>query len=440
MIRQERVTVDGEVAHLGQKVDAATARIEIDGVPLPLQPGLVYYLLYKPIGIVSTTSDPQGRTTVVDLVPAEPRVVPVGRLDADSEGLLLLSNDGDFINRVTHPSFGVTKTYLARVSGSPGSRSLHRLTAGVDLDDGPASALSAKLVDSFGPESLVEVVMEEGRNRVVRRMLAAIGHPVTALVRTAIGSVTDRHLAPGSWRPLSLDEVRALFGHSDDDYGDDADVVAIDGPGGVGKTTTARAVAEATGRSHLDTGAMYRAATLAVLQAGVDPGDAIGVIGVVAASDIGYEDGSTLLDGTDVSDDIRGENVDAAVSAVSAIPEVRSRLVAAQRAWVGRHGPSVVEGRDIGTVVFPATPYKVFLTAAADTRAARRAADAEASPGKDVAADLARRDRLDSSRAASPLRQAEDAMVIDTTHLTPEEVVSLVLEAVSDGVAGPEEL
>ena len=175
MIRQERVSVDGVLAHLGQKVDGDTARVEVDGIPLPVRPDLVYYLLYKPVGIISTTSDPEGRRTVVDLVPSEPRVVPAGRLDADSEGLLVLSNDGEFINRVTHPSYGVTKTYLAKVSGTPGDRAMKRLTDGVDLDDGPAKATSARVIDTFGPEALAEIVMEEGRYREVRRMMAAVG-------------------------------------------------------------------------------------------------------------------------------------------------------------------------------------------------------------------------------------------------------------------------
>jgi 23S rRNA pseudouridine2605 synthase len=440
MIRQDRVTVDGELAHLGQKADPQTARIEVDGIPLPVQPDLVYYLLYKPTGVVTTASDPEGRPTVVDLVPAEPRVVPAGRLDADSEGLLILSNDGEFINRVTHPSFGVTKTYLARVSGSPGPRALQRLIDGIELDDGPAAALRAKLIDSFGPESLVEVVMGEGRNREVRRLMAAIGHPVVALVRTAVGSVKDQQLGVGTWRHLDVTEVRMLFGDLVDDPDDVVDVIAIDGPGGVGKTTTARAVASATGRAHLDTGAMYRAATLAVLDEGVPLDDLTAVIAAVAACDIGFEEGVTYLNGVDVSESIRSTAVDDAVSAVSAVADVRSRLVELQRAWVRSHGPSVVEGRDIGTVVFADTAIKVFLTADPAVRAARRAQDKRASPGDHVAEQLARRDRLDSSREISPLRPAPDAHTIDTTDLSPDEVATRVVNLASDAGPGSEEL
>lgn len=205
------MTVDGECAHLGQKVDPQRVRVEVDGVPLPVRPDLVYYLLYKPVGVVSTSSDPHGRTTVVDLVPAPSRVVPVGRLDADSEGLLVLTNDGELTHRLTHPSFGVTKTYLARVEGRPGTAAMGRLRRGVELEDGPARALEARIIEATGDESLVEVVMGEGRHREVRRMLEAVGHPVTRLVRIAIGPLRDRRLRPGAWRELAIAEVRALY-------------------------------------------------------------------------------------------------------------------------------------------------------------------------------------------------------------------------------------
>ena len=203
--------MDGQPAHLGQKVDPQTARVEVDGVPLPIRPDLVHYLLYKPAGVVSTASDPEGRPTVVDLVPGETRVYPVGRLDSDSEGLIILTNDGDLAAHVSHPRNGVPKTYLARVKGSPGRKALRQLTTGVELDDGPARARAARLVGEQGGEGLVEVVMGEGRKREVRRMLAAVGHPVLALVRTAIGPVRDPTLRPGSWRMLTVAEVRSLY-------------------------------------------------------------------------------------------------------------------------------------------------------------------------------------------------------------------------------------
>ncbi len=206
LIAEGRVTVDGEVAELGRRVDPETARIEVDGVPLSVRPGLVYYLLNKPKGVVTTASDPQGRPTVVGLLPSEPRVFPVGRLDADTEGLLLLTNDGDLAHRLTHPSFGVEKEYLAEVAGTPTRGELRRLREGLDLDDGPTAPARVALVD---PRA-VRIAIHEGRKRQVRRMCAAVGHPVVRLVRTRIGPLTDRRLAPGHWRLLTVAEVRSL--------------------------------------------------------------------------------------------------------------------------------------------------------------------------------------------------------------------------------------
>jgi 23S rRNA pseudouridine2605 synthase len=212
MIRQGRVTVDGEPARIGQTIDPALERVEIDGIPLPLQPGLVYRLLNKPRGVVTTAADPQGRRTVLDLVPNEPRVFPAGRLDRDSEGLLLLTNDGELANLVMHPRFGVTKTYLARVQGRPRPQDVQRLMEGIDIgDDRPATAADIRIVARHEAETAVEIVMTEGRKREVRRMLDAIGYPVSRLVRIAIGPLQDRRLKPGEWRDLTIEEVRALY-------------------------------------------------------------------------------------------------------------------------------------------------------------------------------------------------------------------------------------
>jgi 23S rRNA pseudouridine2605 synthase len=206
LIAEGRVTVDGEVAVLGRRVDPDTARIEVDGVAVSVRPGLVHYLLNKPAGVVTTAHDPQGRPTVVDLLPPEPRVFPVGRLDAATEGLLLLTNDGDLAHRLTHPSFGVEKEYLAEVATPPTRGELRRLREGVELDDGITAPASV----TFVPPRAVRVAIHEGRNRQVRRMLDAVGHPALRLVRTRIGPLADRSLRPGEWRPLTPAEVRAL--------------------------------------------------------------------------------------------------------------------------------------------------------------------------------------------------------------------------------------
>jgi 23S rRNA pseudouridine2605 synthase len=206
LIAEGRVTVNGDVAELGRRVDPEVDRVEVDGVPLSVREGLVHYLLNKPAGVVTTASDPQGRPTVVQLVPPEPRVFPVGRLDADTEGLLLLTNDGDLTHRLTHPSFGVEKEYLALVEGTPSAGDLRRLREGIELDDGVTAPARA----SLQPPSSLTLVIHEGRNRQVRRMCEAIGHPVQRLVRVRVGPIADRRLAPGAWRPLTQDEVRAL--------------------------------------------------------------------------------------------------------------------------------------------------------------------------------------------------------------------------------------
>ncbi|MBV8982422.1 MAG: rRNA pseudouridine synthase [Acidimicrobiia bacterium] len=206
LIEDGRVTVDGEVASLGQRVDSASQRVEVDGVTVSAAPDLVYYLLNKPSGVVTTASDTHGRPTVVDLVPGEPRVFSVGRLDADTEGLLLLTNDGDLTQRLTHPSFGVEKEYLAEVEGTPSAATVRKLRRGVELDDGPTAPAKVSQVE---PNAL-RITIHEGRNRQVRRMCEAVGHPVVRLVRTRIGPLVDRRLKPGEWRALSAAEIRAL--------------------------------------------------------------------------------------------------------------------------------------------------------------------------------------------------------------------------------------
>lgn len=206
LVAEGRVRVNGVVAELGTRVDPEHDRIEVDGAVIGLRPDLVHYLLNKPAGVVTTASDPQGRPTVVDLVPAEPRVFPVGRLDAETEGLLLLTNDGDLAQRVAHPSHGVDKEYLAEVEGRPARGVLRQLREGVLLDDGLTAPAKVALVG----DNVLRIAIHEGRNRQVRRMCAAVGHPVVRLVRVRIGPLSDRRLPPGDWRPLTQAEVRAL--------------------------------------------------------------------------------------------------------------------------------------------------------------------------------------------------------------------------------------
>ncbi len=206
MIQAGRVTINGQIAALGDKV-ADSDRIELDGIPVLRDPNLVHYLLHKPRDVVSTASDTENRQTVVDLVPSTIRVYPVGRLDADSEGLIILTNDGDLTHRLTHPSFGVPKEYLVHVEGIPQRSALRSLREGIRLEDGMTAPAQVSMPD----QGLLKITIHEGRNRQVRRMCAAIGHPVVRLVRVRIGPITDSSLTAGSWRELTNEEVRSLY-------------------------------------------------------------------------------------------------------------------------------------------------------------------------------------------------------------------------------------
>jgi 23S rRNA pseudouridine2605 synthase len=207
IIAEGRVTVNGVLAELGRRVDVEVDVVAVDGVEIGVRPGLVYYLLNKPVGVVTTSSDTHGRPIVVDYVPAEPRVFAVGRLDADTEGLLLLTNDGQLANRIAHPSHGVEKEYLAEVAGGEVYQgAIRRLRDGIELEDG----MTAPAKVAQPSPGILRIVIHEGRNRQVRRMCEAIGHPVTRLVRTRIGPLSDRRLKPGEWRELTQPELRLL--------------------------------------------------------------------------------------------------------------------------------------------------------------------------------------------------------------------------------------
>ena len=206
LIADERVTVDGEVAVLGRRIDPATAKVAVDGVAIGVAEDLAYYLLHKAAGVVATADDPQGRSTVLDGLPPEPRVYPVGRLDQDTEGLLLLTNDGELTHRLTHPSFGVDKEYLVAVTRLPSRDGLRKLREGVELEDGLTAPARVSVLD----DATMRMVIHEGRNRQVRRMCEAVGATVQRLVRTRIGPLTDTTLKPGEWRPLAREEVRTL--------------------------------------------------------------------------------------------------------------------------------------------------------------------------------------------------------------------------------------
>ena len=211
LIAAGRVKVNGRRAVLGARVDPSKDRVEVDGSGVPLQVHLLHYLLNKPEGVVSTASDPEGRPTVLELLDVPGRVWPVGRLDTDSEGLLLVTNDGDLTHRLTHPSYEIPKTYLVEVKGSVGSRAIKDLIGGVELEEGRTKRAKVDLVERTAGGTLLEMTISEGRNRQIRRMCEAVGHPVRRLVRVSVGPVQLGRLKPGTFRRLSPEEVRALY-------------------------------------------------------------------------------------------------------------------------------------------------------------------------------------------------------------------------------------
>jgi 23S rRNA pseudouridine2605 synthase len=219
LIREGRVTVNGRVATLGDKADPERDAVAVDGSVLNLDPDARYLVVNKPVGVVTSMADDRGRRDLRDLLAQHAaganeggsRVFPVGRLDMDSEGLVLLTNDGELANRISHPRYGIEKEYLVEVTGTPTDRMLGELRHGVELSDGPARALAARVVDRRPDRGAMRVVMGEGRKREVRRLLEAVGLPVTRLVRVRIGPLRLGRLRPGELRELSHDEVRALY-------------------------------------------------------------------------------------------------------------------------------------------------------------------------------------------------------------------------------------
>jgi 23S rRNA pseudouridine2605 synthase len=212
LIFRRRVTVNGTIAKIGDKVDPATAEIRVDGQRVVTDTKMVYLAMNKPRGVVASMDDEKGRSELADFLGTfEQRLFHVGRLDADSEGLLLLTNDGALAHKLMHPSFGVTKTYLAEVDGPLPRNVGRRLQEGIELDDGRAQVDSFRLIDALGRTAQVEITLHEGRKHIVRRMMAEVGHPVSRLIRTAVGPIRLGDMRPGGFRHLSNAEVAALF-------------------------------------------------------------------------------------------------------------------------------------------------------------------------------------------------------------------------------------
>lgn len=459
LIATGRVTVNGQVARLGDSADPAADSIEVDGRPLEVAEKVVHFAVHKPAGYLSSARDERRRRSVVRLLDAEPiaagrRLWPAGRLDVDSEGLMLLTNDGAWANRVLHPRYGMEREYAALVGRPPHPDELAKVLNGVELDDGPARLLTARVgappreVTRQADESgtWLRLRVAEGRKREVRRVLAAVGLEVRRLVRTRLGPLGLTGLRTGQWRLLTDREVAALAGRAPLARSTAAAAqkgarsplsVAIDGPSGSGKSTIGYEVARRIGATFVDTGLMYRALTLAALERDIDPDDGgrLGRLAQTVKIEVrrprrGQTDRreTVLLDGRDVTHEARKPRVDRAVSSVSRHASVRAAMLDVQRS-AARHTDTVMVGRDIGTVVLPDASLKVFLTASARVRAARRAVEMGRPDRLErYLAEIEERDLADTGRPIAPLRKAPGALVLDTGELDVDASVDAIVE------------
>lgn len=469
LIAARRVQVDGHIATLGEQADAELNAVTVDGKPIRFPAvGTTTWMLNKPIGYVVTTSDEQDRPTIYDLLPPEAASLRyVGRLDIDTAGLLLLTSDGLLTHRLTHPRYGVWKTYEAEVDALPSERAIEQLRRGVQLEDGVTAPARVRVLRG-APRPRLELQIREGRKREVRRMLAAVDAPVHRLRRTAFGGLMLGDLPAGTARPLDEAEdreLRRLVGMPPAVDADEpgslsssapphrsaargrppistdslARSIAIDGPAASGKSVVGRSLAEHLGLGFVDTGLMYRACTLAVLDRGIDPDDEQAVTTLVRNLDLDLQwpDPTTphaFLDGVDVTDRLRASEIERSVSLISRIPEVRDELVHRQRALASR-SPIVMAGRDIGTRVLTEARTKVFLEASTEIRARRRLGEeldaGRATTFERVLEETRQRDEMDSTgkRAIRREQAAEDAIIVDTDMIGIDEVVEACLNA-----------
>jgi CMP/dCMP kinase len=502
LILAGRVTVDGlAVTELGRRVDPEEVEIRVDGQPIARE-HYRYIVLHKPAGYLSHPDPRAGYPDWSELVKAPERLYAVGRLDVDSEGLLLLTNDGGLANRLTHPRYEHPKTYLVQVQGFPNPRKLRRMQHGVMLDDGPTAPAQVELLrdlpadlrrpvavlrrpSSAGrlpaqgearPEaggnghnprppararanSWLKITLREGRKRQLRRMVALLGHPALRVVRIGLGPLVLGELHPGQWRDLTAAEVRSLRSLALPEpaavEGSEGEApagrlprkerkarplpstIAIDGPAASGKSTIGGRLARELGYLYFDTGVMYRAITCVALNRGFSPQDEAGVsrlaeqvrLDVRAPAQADPADGrdvTVLADGVDITHTLRGAEIERAIQPISGYRDVRAALTQQQRR-IGQAGRVVMVGRDIGTVVMPGADLKIYLDASLRERAHRRWLECTARGRKVteevVAEELRRRDHADANRQHAPLAIAHDAIVVDSTELSVDQVM-----------------
>ncbi len=483
LIQAGRVTVNGRVVtELGLRVDPAAVQIAVDGQPIAPEP-LRYIVLHKPAGYLSSPDPRAGLPSWADLVHVPERLYAVGRLDHDSEGLLLLTNDGEMALHLMHPRYGHVKTYLVEVAGVPNPRKVRRWQHGVMLDDGPtlpaevevlrdpprafveragrADGASRRGATPTGRTTWLRFRLREGRKRQLRRMVALLGHPAQRVIRIGLGPLSLGDLRPGEWRDLTPGEVEALQEAALRAAREDTPkssrekgkkrlipmTIAIDGPSASGKSTIGGLLARELDYLYFDTGVMYRAVAAVALVRGVPIEDEAAItalaekvrLEVLPPTVDDGRDVTVLADGEDITPLLRRRDVERAVSPVSAYPGVRTALRVQQRR-IGEAGRVVMVGRDIGTVVLPDADLKIYLDATLAERARRRyrerLARGEQVELDQVLQDVRRRDEIDSTRQHAPLAAAPDAIIVDSTDLTIDQVLQRVLGLVQ-GYADP---
>jgi cytidylate kinase len=456
LVSEGRVTVNGVTAGVGQLVDAAHDELAVDGRAIAGRQPRVYLVLAKPAGVTSTVGDRHAARTVLDLVPAAlrgdgARIYPVGRLDRESEGLLLLTNDGDWAQRMLHPSHGVEREYAVGLDLNLSDAQQQQLGAGVAFEEGrgrivrlsPATSADVRQLGALigdqtaGRLSWYRVTLRQGMKRQLRRMFTAVGAPVRRLVRIRFGTLRLYGMALGDVRPLSQAERRQLNSLVTAEEAPEGLVVSVDGPGGSGKSSVGAGAAARLGYRFCDTGVLYRGLTWLALQAGADIDDPAALVPLVAQLELTPDAAERYVhlrvDGAEITDQLHTAAVDREVSRVSRHAEVRAQLLPVQRALAAR-GRIIMAGRDIGSIVLPHADPKIYLEVPVTERARRRAAERgeldDSAALASIEDDLRRRDVIDSTRATAPLRVPPGATIVNTEGNTLDQTIIQVAEII----------